>query len=309
VFARDGREPLTLSPDDRFIATTWWTAHIAHRLASQTDLRRFLYMIQEYEPLTVPDGPWTRLAEESYDFPHDALFSTGILRDYFDSEGIGVFRESEKLDGALALSFRNAITPIEAPTESELAGRSGRKLIFYGRPESHAARNLYEVGIAALREAVSEGLFSGEWQFVGIGSTGPGRRVDLGGGRSIELLPRTDQNAYGKFLAGHDLGLALMDAPHPSLVPVEMASAGMLVVTTTYGESKTAEKLEAISINLISGRPNAEGVLSALRSAVSRIDDVTGRVTGAQVDWPSDWDEALDDQLLEAVTASLGRTA
>ncbi|MBK8293935.1 MAG: glycosyltransferase [Solirubrobacterales bacterium] len=82
-FARDGKVPLKLSPDDRFIATTWWTAHVATRLASQSGRRRFLYMIQEYEPLTVPQGAWTDLAEESYTFEHDALFSTSILRDYF----------------------------------------------------------------------------------------------------------------------------------------------------------------------------------------------------------------------------------
>jgi hypothetical protein len=37
-----------------------------------------------------------------------------------------------------------------------------------------------------------------------------------------------------------------MDTPHPSLVPLEMASAGMLVVTSTF-ENKTYDALRAIS--------------------------------------------------------------
>ncbi|MGK2933490.1 MAG: rhamnosyltransferase WsaF family glycosyltransferase [Solirubrobacterales bacterium] len=307
VFGRDGKEPLRMSPDDRFIATTWWTAHIATRLARQSNRvdGRFLYMIQEFEPLTVPPGTWSDLARASYDFPHDALFSTAILRDYFADEGLGVFRPKEVSAGVTGLTFRNAITPIAAPTTEELAERPKRKLVFYGRPEAHAARNLFQVGIDALRQAIGEGVFSDEWQFFGIGSTGSGERLDLGSGHTLELLPRADQEAYGEFLAGHDLGLALMDAPHPSLVPIEMASAGMLVVTTTWGQSKTGEKLEAISPNLISGPPDLPGVVSGLRLAAGQIDDFEARVAGAKVDWPNDWDEAFDDALLARINETI----
>ena len=54
----------------------------------------------------------------------------------------------------------------------------------------------------------------------------------------LELLPRADQRAYAELLRDHDVGLALMYTPHPSLVPIEMASAGMLVVTNSF-ENKT----------------------------------------------------------------------
>jgi len=312
-FGRDGREPLGISPDDRFIATTWWTAHIANRLAAQASGDgRFVYMIQEYEPLTVPPGGWQQLARQSYDFPHRALFSTGILRDYFADQGIGVFDGGAVAagdragDGRQVLTFRNAITPIETPTEADLAGRSAPKLIFYGRPEAHAARNLYEVGIDGLKRAIADGAFGPEWRFFGIGSTGAGQKVDLGGGRSLELMPRTDQSSYGEVLAQHDLGVALMDAPHPSLVPMEMASAGMLVVTTTYGESKTAGKLAAISPNLMATSPDADGVAAGLRQAAGLITDYPARVAGAAVDWPDDWDDSLDDELIGRITEALG---
>ena len=48
-----------------------------------------------------------------------------------------------------------------------------------------------------------------------------------------------------------------MYTPHPSLVPIEMASAGMLVVTNTF-DNKTAEALAAISPNLIPAEPGME---------------------------------------------------
>lgn len=304
-FGRDGREPLRLSPDDRFIATTWWSAHIATRLAAQSGVDRFLYMIQEYEPLTVPPGAWADLAEESYGLPHSALFSTSILRDYFRDESIGVYADGEAEGDRRSAYFDNAITPVPAPSAAELAERGRPRLLFYGRPEAHAARNLFELGVTALRRAVADGVFDQSWQFHGIGATGPARDLDLGSGRSLELLPRTDQLSYGRLLADHDLGMALMDAPHPSLVPIEMASACMPAVTTTYGSSKTAEKIAGISPNLIAVPPDVESVVTGLRRAVDRSGRFEDRVAGADVRWNDSWDEALDERVLARVTALL----
>jgi len=300
-FGRDGKEPLRLNQDDRFIATTWWTAHIASRLASQGGRTRFLYMIQEYEPLTVPSGTWTDLAAESYRFDHDALFSTSILRDYFRDNRIGVYAPGSEEGDRRSLYFSNAITPVTPPDPKTLAGRSNPSLIFYGRPEQHAARNLYEAGIDALRKAISKGAFPKDWRFHGIGSTGISESVDLGGGRVLELVPRTDQDSYSRLLEDHDLGLALMDAPHPSLVPIEMASAGMIAVTTTYGASKTPEKMAAISGNLIAVSPDTDSIAAGLAEAVGRIGDITGRVAAAEVAWASDWNQALGDPLMERI--------
>lgn len=306
AFGRDGKEPLKLNPDDRFIATTWWTAHIATRLAAQSGCRRFLYMIQEYEPLTVPEGAWAELASQSYEFPHQALFSTAILRDYFEQEGIGVFSAGPDQGEAHSLTFDNAITPVSPPSATELEARTKPRLLFYARPQAHAARNLYEVGVEALRIAIERGVFGEQWGFEGIGSTGPEGEVDLGHGHRLVLRPRTDQESYGRFLAGYDIGVALMDAPHPSLVPIEMASAGMAVVTTTYGQSKTSAKLERISPNLIPVNPDAEAVAEGLSRAVERLGEVEGRVTGAQVSWPADWDASLDDALIGRITRMIG---
>ncbi|MBN8867467.1 MAG: glycosyltransferase [Solirubrobacterales bacterium] len=304
-FARDGREPFRTSHQDRFIATTWWTAHLATRLADTAGSERFLYLIQEYEPLTVPEGMWRKLARESYDFPHHALFSTDILAAFFRQEEIGVFGSGIS-GGGEALHFENAITPVEPPAEEDLRRREGRRLLLYGRPEAHAARNLWEVGVESLRRAVGAGTFGPEWTFHAIGTTGAGGKVDLGGGRSLELLPRTDQAAYARFLTGHDLGVALMEAPHPSLVPFEMASAGMPTITTTWGQSKTAESLGAISSNLIAVEPDPGAIAPALERAAGRSDDFPARLAGADFDWPRDWDQAFDGALLDRIAALLG---
>ena len=109
-----GREQgvLKVSPADSFIATTWWTAHIADAAVRSLRRDRFLYLIQEYEPFTFPMGTYAALARESYDFPHQALFSSELLRDYFRRQRIGVYEEGAEAGDGRSASFQNAITPI-----------------------------------------------------------------------------------------------------------------------------------------------------------------------------------------------------
>jgi glycosyltransferase involved in cell wall biosynthesis len=291
-----GRAPggLQVSPRDRFVATTWWTAHLAHAATQELAGPPFHYLIQEHEPLTFPMGSWAALAEQSYALPHTALYSTELLRGWFRDNGVGV------ADDARSASFQNAITAVAPPAPEALATRGTRRLLFYARPEPHAARNLYELGMLGLRRALQEGAFAG-WELRGIGTTALGRRVPVGDA-TLELLPRTAQSEYGALLAEHDVGLALMHTPHPSLVPIEMAAAGLVAVTSTYA-GKTAEALRAISPNIVAAEPTVEGIAQALRSAERAAADATARLAGANVRWARSWDEAFGDDLLERVVA------
>ena len=290
-----GRESpgLEVSRDDAFVATTWWTAHIAHAALQALGGERFLYLVQEYEPFTFPMGSHAALADESYRFPHDALFSSELLRDYFRRHGLGVFGPG----GGTSAAFQNAITPVPAPDAAALAGRSPRRLLFYARPEAHAARNMFELGVLALGRAIERGAFGG-WELHGIGTVRGARRVDLGGGAFLELLPRSGQSEYADVLRSHDVGLALMYTPHPSLVPIEMASAGMLTVTNTF-ENKTAEALAAISPNLLAAEPGVESIADALAGAAAAVEDADRRAAGSEVRWSRDWDESFPDELLD----------
>jgi glycosyltransferase involved in cell wall biosynthesis len=297
-----GREAqgLEVSREDAWVASTWWTAHIAHRALAELGGERFLYLIQEYEPFTFPMGTYAALAEESYRFPHDALFSTALLRDWFRLRGLGVFAR----DGRSAV-FENAITPVPPPSAAELAGRRPRRLLFYARPEPHAARNMFELGVLALARALERGGLAG-FTLHGIGTVGGSRRLDLGGGASLELLPRSAQRDYAELLRRHDVGLALMFTPHPSLVPIEMASAGMLAVTNSF-ENKTAQAMAAISSNIVAAEPGIETVAAALCEAAAGVEDVDRRVRGSAVRWARNWDDAFPDELIDRVAGWLGR--
>jgi hypothetical protein len=301
-----GRESqgLEVSRTDRFVATTWWTAYIARDALASLGRGRFLYLIQEYEPFTFPMGTFAALAAESYVLPHTALFSTELLRGYFRGHGIGVYADGDEAGDARSESFQNAITAVPSPTAAELGARSTRRLLFYARPEPHAARNMFELGVMALNRALRDGVFAGGWELRGIGTTSAGRRLDLGDGAHLSLLPRSEQSAYADVLREHDVGLSLMYTPHPSLVPIEMASAGMLTVTNAF-ENKTAEAMAAISPNISAPPPTVDGVAAALRDAVAAVDDVERRARGSHVAWSSEWNDSFDDGLVDRIAAFL----
>jgi glycosyltransferase involved in cell wall biosynthesis len=300
-----GREAqgVEVSRSDRFIATTWWSAHIAAGAARSLGSERFVYLIQEYEPFTFPMGTYAAMASESYRFPHFALFSTELLRDYFRRRGIGVYAESTAAGEAASAAFENAITAVEAPDARELAARTTRRLLFYARPEPHATRNLFDLGVLALGRALEQGALTG-WELHGIGTLEAGRRVDLGGGASLRLLSRGDQRAYASVLRDHDVGLALMYTPHPSLVPIEMASAGMLTVTNSF-ENKTADAMAAISPNLVTVEPSVAAVAAGLREATAGVGDFERRVRGSAVRWSRDWNRSFDDAVLARTVSFL----
>jgi GT2 family glycosyltransferase len=305
-----GREqsPLEVNAADGFIATTWWTAHIARdalRVLAEHGAvgdGRFLYLIQEYEPFTFPMGTYAALAEASYAAPHFGLFSSEFLREYFRRHAIGVFAPGRDGDASSA-SFQNAITDVSAPASAELAARRSRRLLFYARPEPHAARNLFELGVLALSSALARGAIAPDWELNGIGSLAE-TSVALGEGASLRLLPRMSQADYAQMLRDHDVGLALMYTPHPSLVPIEMASAGMLTVTNTF-ENKTSDALRAISTNLIAGPPAVDALAEALAEAVAGAGDADRRAQGSAVAWSRDWQISFDDALVRRLADAL----
>jgi glycosyltransferase involved in cell wall biosynthesis len=309
AFGRSGG-PLEVSRTDGFVASTWWTAHVAHAALQQLDGRSledgggFVYLVQEYEPFTFEMGSWGALAEQSYRFPHFALFSSELLREYFRRRRLGVYGRGAAAGDGRSASFQNAITAVAAPDRVTLATRTTRRLLFYARPEPHAARNLFELGVLAIRRALEDGAFVGGWELRGIGAQGPSRRIGLQPGVDLDLLPRTAQGDYAQLLAEHDVGLALMYTPHPSLVPIEMAGAGLLTVTNTF-ENKTAEALLAISSNLLAAEPTIEGVAAALGEAAAAADDAERRVRGSDVRWSRDWATSFDEELLARLESFL----
>jgi hypothetical protein len=104
-----------------------------------------------------------------------------------------------------------------------------------------------------------------------------------------------------------DVGLALMLTPHPSLVPLEMAGAGLWTVTNSFA-NKTPQKLEAVSSNLIVVPPTVSGIGDGLRRAIRSVNDLAGRIEGSDIRWPTDWEAALNDEVMARVKSFLAES-
>jgi glycosyltransferase involved in cell wall biosynthesis len=308
VYAHDRTVPIDISAEDTFVATSWWTAHVAHKAVTTLGKSKFVYLSQDYEPIFYPMGPFAALANESYALPHYAVFSTELLRDYFRRNRLGVFASGNRTGDHDSVAFRNAITAVQPASPQEMARRRTRKLLFYARPESHAARNLFEIAVLGLCKAVDEGCFDRSWEFNGIGSLGTTRTLKLTKGRVMELLPRTTLSEYRTILSSHDVGISLMYSPHPSLVPIEMASAGMLTVTNRF-LNKTADELHAISSNFVVCDATIAAVARGLSDAVNRVDRYDQRVAGARVNWSRTWGEAFDAGFMRRIVEFLHKSS
>ena len=302
--AADRSIPLAVSPADRFLATSCWTAHVAHDAAQRTNGKPFLFLIQEYEPCFVPHGSLHAISSAAYDLPHLGIFSTELLRDYFRQNRIGLYANGAAAGDARSLSFQNAILPFDI-TPERLARTGKNKFLFYARPEDHAQRNMFELGILALRHAMNAGALNPkQWDFLGIGTVGTSFTVPLPG-TTLRTLPRTNLKIYADLLPTCDLGLSLMYTPHPSLVPLEMAAAGMIAVTNTFA-NKSAEALRAISSNIEPAAPTIPAIAEALARAEARIPNLGARAAAAKIHWPTDWNDALSPQRLAPLLNELG---
>jgi hypothetical protein len=291
VFGRE--ESVSFHPDDVLMATTWWTAHIVNECLHKFNSSQFLYFIQEYEAFTFPMGSYFALAHESYSFPHVALFSSPTLRDYFQTQSYGVFASDNDGQG---VPFENAILSFDRNLNDDR--KQSHKLLFYARPDGHAARNMFEIGFIALETAIRNGAFPDDWEFYGIGASH--NDMQLPDGRLLKMIGKVGLKEYREMLPDFDLGLALMYTPHPSLLPIEMAAAGQVVVTNTC-MNKTVDELENISSNFCVAEPTVKSVAAALDVAAKRVADLAARESGAHVNWSQDWDQTFSPELLNQV--------
>ena len=286
----DRSKAINIGANDLFMATAWWTAQIVKYALQKTVHDKFFYLIQDYEPILHPASTMQARAVETYSFPHIPIINTRLLLKHLIKEGTGCYARSEFVDKALY--FEPAIDRTKFfPSVSRSADVHKRHtLLFYARPNSH--RNLFEIGVIALRHAVASGRISKDnWEVFAMGEKV--ERIDLGNGVVLNPLQWLSLDEYANRIRNADLLLSLMLSPHPSYPPLEMAASGKLVVTNSCSV-KTPQQLSTISPNILTAEPTVDSIVSTLNHAVARINaglpsyDPAGRI-----DLPSTWDEGL----------------
>ncbi|MFP5240128.1 MAG: glycosyltransferase, partial [Acidobacteriota bacterium] len=283
--AHDRSKPLFIGENDIFFATAWWTAQMVKYALPLTRRKRFIYLIQDYEPILYPASSPYAMAQETYDLDFVPLVNTSLLMEFLQANRIGRFADPEFASRAIVFEpavCRQAFYP-EAREDTER-----RRLLFYARP-TKGKRNLFEIGVTALRKAVAEGVFDPcQWEFLGMGENF--KPVALGQGAVLRPAPWLDFNAYAAQMRQADILLSLMLSPHPSYPPLEMAACGKPCVTNTYA-TKDADKLHSLSPNLIAVPPTVEDLAAAL-AAASEMPAGEG-----SLGLPSSWEEVIEGMM------------
>jgi hypothetical protein len=105
-----------------------------------------------------------------------------------------------------------------------------------------------------------------------------------------------------------DLGLSLMASPHSSYPPLDLAAAGAVVVTNTFGPDK--QSLAQYSANIICSDPALPILIAGIRHGVALVDDAETRATNHRKSaFLTDWSAVfapICDQLAGAFSATEG---
>jgi len=290
-----GADPLPVNPDDVFVATTWWSAHVAHQAAGELGTRPFAYLISAYAPGRFPAGSYAAAALASYALPHRAVFTCPLLFEWFRSGRRGVFG-SDPTQAGLVLA--PPIIDLGEIAAENLHGRRPRRVLVHAGSEADRASDMFELAIGALELAIARGSFGEGWEFTLNGATRDVEPISLGKGHTLDVFPHTGRLDYERLLMTHDLGLALSYSPACGLSSIEMASAGMTVITNTF-ETKTRERLSVLSSNLLGVEPTIEAVAAGLIEAEGRTEDIHARAAGARVAWARSGKETFTQSALE----------
>lgn len=258
-------ETIPAHVNDCFLATAWWSAHLAHKLIRNYGFkyRKFFYLLQDYEPHFYPWGSEYADAMASYTLDFHPVFNTAYLREYFAERGFAFAAPSrQEPDKEGPLTFHPSINLALYTSRIRDPHIPGKPVSFalYGRPE--VARNMFSTSIEVLeRFLVAKNIQPEEINLVSVGlKHAP---IRLPGGHVLTSLGKLPIEVYPGFLAQLDLGLSLMYSPHPSHLPIEMAASGVRVVTNTFGP----KNLENLSPLILSAKPEPAALAAALGEA------------------------------------------
>jgi O-antigen biosynthesis protein len=268
---------IDIHPDDVFIVSAWWDAHLLERLPL---VKKFIYLIQDYEPIFYNNSDMQVLAERTY---HSERFipvcNTKLMLKFMDEKGYKYIADK-------GLFFEPAVNMSKLATE--LANKNDRKRLFiYGRPS--VERNLFYSALKALDEAFTEELIiPAEWECYMAGQDGVSN-ILLETGQVVISLGKLTLDDYYNFAKTIDLGISLMLAPHPSYPPLELSSLGAAVVTTSY---ETKDDLSIYNGNLFTAEPNVDDIKNKLVQA-SKLSKTIRHKNAINTKLPQSWEEAL----------------
>jgi hypothetical protein len=284
--------PLPLGDGDIVLTTSWWSTRAA---LGSVNASRVLYLLQEDERMFYPYGDSRlRCTETLFEPDLRVLVNTRLLFDHLADGPEPLPRLRER-----GHWFEPAFPAFPRPA-NVMARTGNQNFFFYARPGND--RNLYWRGLEVIDAVMREGVLRpNEWNIHFVGRELAD--MELPGNVRSTVWAKLPWSKYAELVSQMDLGLCLMDTPHPSYPPLDLAASGAAVVTNTHG-SKTS--LAGWSRNIIAAPPSVAALTDALREGVQLARDTTRRFANCAADHiHRDWEAGLHpvlDRLLTAKT-------
>jgi len=219
-------ETLIVRSSDYFVATAWWTADLGFRLINFQERafkqsRKLIYLIQDWEPGFYKWSDKYAAAEATY-LNGDktiAVINSEELFGYFNSRYQFEHTEVLRFELNQTLSSRMSKT------------RKEKNILVYGRPS--VERNCFYTIIEGLRIWQAQNPSRTEEytiEFVGEFFSDEEVKELI----NSNILGKLSLEEYAERLNKSEIGISMMLSPHPSYPPLEMASAGMKVITNKF---------------------------------------------------------------------------
>ena len=276
---RNGRE-LPISDDDFFLSTSWWTTR---SLLSTVHRERVAYLLQEDERMFYPFGDERLRCEQTLHEPDIlTVVNSRLLFDHLVEGPDPIPNLADR-----AIWFEPAFPAAAASPAPRMAGK--RRLFFYARPNN--LRNLFELGIQALADAVADGTFHpDQWDVFLVGKDVPELLFPRGvRPHQVAGLGWADYQALVRTM---DAGFVLMDTPHPSYPPLDLAASGAAVLTNARG---LKQDLSCYSDNISVVPPTLPHLRAGLAALALAAGDDEARVSAVENDRICrDWHQAFD---------------
>lgn len=279
-----GGRQLPVSDEDYFLSTSWWTTR---SLLPSVRRDRLVYLLQEDERMFYPHGDDRLRCDQTMCEPGLTIVVNSRLLFEHLADGQHAIPDLAERGVWFEPAFPAAGRTLAPPDAS---GR--RKLFFYARPNN--LRNLFCTGLEAISHAIAAGtLHPAEWDVHLVGKDVPDllfpRAVRP---RRIEGLSWTD---YHGLVASMDAGIVLMDTPHPSYPPLDLAAHGAAVLANAHG---LKADLSCYSRNILLEQPDMPSLARGISRLVALARDHATRSSNLRTDRICrDWKVALESVL------------
>lgn len=265
--------PISLSSNEIFFSTAWWTADLSHRLIEhqKTIYKKSypdIYLIQDFEPNFYAWSARYAMAESTYKNKNKtiALINSEELSNYFYNKY--EFLKTYCLPYEINKNLKNSGN-IAKETKENI-------VLIYGRPA--VQRNLFDLIVEGVRLwQGSNPIDSLSYKFIFAGE-------DFDSSLISELdnaicLGKMTLEGYCQHLKKASIGISLMLSPHPSYPPLEMASNGCITITNNYN-SKQMELRSPNIISMDSVTPSAlcECIQKAHEIVLANLVDYSGKI-------------------------------